>query len=252
MFKTSVTPWDRFLRTIKRPAWRTVHALTGQRLAMPVHYLDTSLLGAAFRVPGSTVSDLVPRDFWVPILDGDRQARLYVIAMEHRECDILHPYREVAVTVAGRLRDGGAEAHYCLHLPVTTEDARWPGVDNYGFPKYVAEIAMSLAGSRPKCAVSVAGEKILELDVGTAATAAQSWVFRNLTLRERTPVLSEFSCHGERAEVAATGGASIRFGGHPIGRELAALGVENQSASHFYCPQIRAVLSKPMALESSA
>jgi hypothetical protein len=29
---------------------------------------------------------------------------------------------------------------------------------------------------------------------------------------------------------------------------LAALGIEERSVSHFYCPQLRAVLSKPMPL----
>lgn len=253
MSKASITLWDRFLRMAKKPVWYAIHALTGQRLAMPVHYLDTSLLGAAFRVPEPAVSALVPCDLLAPDVDDDGHARLYVIAMEHRECDILYPYRELAVTVAGHLRDRQDEGvHYYLHLPVTTEDARWPGVENYGFPKYVAEIAMSLAGPMPTCALSLEGDSILELAVGKAIASEQTWLFRNLTIRGRTPVLSELLCQGQRADVDVVGGASIRFGQHPIGRELAALGIERQSVSHFYCPQLRATLSKPIVLGASS
>jgi len=249
VLKSRVTLWDLVIRTTKKPVWYAIHAMTGQRLAMAVHYLDTSLVGAVFRVSSPAISGLLPRDQFVPDVDDDGLARLYVIAMEHRACDILHPYRELAVTVLGHLRgrqDG--QVHFYLHLPVTTEDARWPGVENYGFPKYRAEIAFSLAGARPMCALSLDGNSILELSVGKASVSEQAWAFTNLTMRGRTPVLSQLLCEGQRAHADTVGGASIRLGPHPIGRELAALGIEEQSVSHFYCPQLRAVLGKPMPL----
>jgi hypothetical protein len=249
VLKSRVTLWDLVIRTTKRPVWHAIHAVTGHRLAMPVHYLDTSLVGAVFRVPSPAILGLVPRDQFDPDVDDDGLARLYVIAMEHRECDILRPYRELAVTVLGHLcRKQDEQVHFYLHLPVTTEDARWPGVENYGFPKYRAEIAFSLAGARSACALSLDGSSILELSVGKASVSEQAWVFTNLTIRGRTPVLSRLLCEGQRAHADTAGGASIRLGPHPIGRELAALGIEERSVSHFYCPQLRAVLSKPMPL----
>ena len=249
MLKSRVTLWDLVIRTTKRPVWHAIHAVTGHRLAMPVHYLDTSLVGAVFRVPSPAILGLVPRDQFDPDVDDDGLARLYVIAMEHRECDILRPYRELAVTVLGHLcHKQDEQEHFYLHLPVTTEDARWPGVENYGFPKYRAEIAFSLAGARATCALSLDGSSILELSVGKASVSEQAWAFTNLTMRGRTLVLSRLLCEGQRAHADTAGGASIRLGPHPIGRELAALGIEERSVSHFYCPQLRAVLSKPMPL----
>jgi hypothetical protein len=249
VLKSRVTLWDLVIRTTKRPVWHAIHAVTGHRLAMPVHYLDTSLVGAVFRVPSPAILGLVPRDQFDPDVDDDGLARLYVIAMEHRECDILRPYRELAVTVLGHLcHKQDEQVHFYLHLPVTTEDARWPGVENYGFPKYRAEIAFSLAGARSACALSLDGSSILELSVGKASVSEQAWAFTNLTMRGRTLVLSRLLCEGQRAHADTAGGASIRLGPHPIGRELAALGIEERSVSHFYCPQLRAVLSKPMPL----
>lgn len=251
MVKTRVTLWDRFVRRAKKPVWHAARALTGQILAMPVQDLDMSMFGAVFRVPGPAAWELVPRDLFAPDVDSDGNARLQITALDYRECDILYPYREVAVTVAGRLRHGhGEEAHFYLHLPVTTEDARWTGVGIYGYPKFVAEIAFSMEGSAAVCALSLAGELILEIAADKAATTEQQWVVRNLTLRDGTPVLSEFSAEGQRGDVEAAGGASVRFGPHPIGRELAALGAGEQSLSHLYCPQVRAVLSVPMVLEA--
>ncbi len=253
MSRVRVTLWDRFLRAAKKPVWYAVHALSGQRLAMPVHYLDMSMFGAVFRVPGSAASALVPRDLFVPDVDDDGNARVHVTALEYRLCDILYPYCEVAVTVAGRLRRGQQEeAHYYLHLPVTTDDACWTGVGNYGFPKFVAEISFSLGGTMASCTLSLDGDPILELTVGKAVTTEEQWLVRNLTVREGTPILSEFTAQGQRGDADTAGGASVWFGTHPIGRELAALGIEGQSLSHFYCPQMCAVLSKPIVLGSTS
>ncbi len=58
-----------------------------------------------------------------------------------RAVQIAGPYTEVAIQVPVEPVDdspGDKFAH--LFLPVSTEAARWPGVDIYGFPKFVAKI----------------------------------------------------------------------------------------------------------------
>ena len=69
---------------------------------------------------------------------------LSIIAFEYKAIQGLKPYNEFGTFIPvnyrrgdGTLSDPGV---YCLHLPVTTEMARWGGVAVYGFPKIAADI----------------------------------------------------------------------------------------------------------------
>lgn len=131
----------------------------------PILYRDIGGVTALFRVDTDRVerqlagTDLVP----APYLVGGKSV-VGVAFFTYRDCTI-QSYNEAALAVtaipssrAGYLRplelldffrpmNRRAIGTYIMQLPVTTEQARAGGVEVYGYPKFVADIDFSLAGT---------------------------------------------------------------------------------------------------------
>ncbi len=251
MTTTQTASWKGALRGIKKPVWFAWHRLTGRRMALPVHYLDMRMAGAVFRLPAQQARDLVADERFVPRVEDDGLARCYVTALEYRKVDILYPYNELAVTIPGSLRgfDREADLHAYLHLPVTTEDARWTGVEIYGFPKYVAGIEFREIERTVVSTLTLAGQEILTLRVAKGPAQNDEWVVENLTFLDGEPILSTFHAAGQRHASDVAGGATLHLGEHELAQELRSAQIEPTSESHFYCPQMSATLSKPVKLK---
>jgi hypothetical protein len=250
MTTSEIGPWKRFVRAAKKPVWHAVHRLTGTRMAMTVHYLDMSMIGGVFRLDPEQAAQLASNDRFVPSIAKDGLARCHVTALEYRDIDILHPYNEVAVTIPGRLRgaDHQTDLHFYLHLPVTTDDAAWPGIEIYGFPKYLAAIDFKESETDVVCSLTLAGQEILELQVTKGPAHEDAWEVENLTFLEGEPLLCFFHAYGPRYASEVPGGATLRFGEHRLAQELRSAQMELTSVSHFYCPSIQATLSPPVKL----
>lgn len=59
---------------------------------------------------------------------------------------------------------------YVHRLPVITEEARWGGVEGYGFPEIVADINFADLGEVCRCTVRADGRDVIELEVKKSAT----------------------------------------------------------------------------------
>jgi hypothetical protein len=252
MAASNTNPWKRFVRATKKPIWYAVHRLTGRRMGMPVRYLDMTMIGGVFRLAAEQAAQLVPNDLFVPSIAEDGLARCYVMALEYRNIDILYPYNELAVTIPGKIRgvDRETDLHYYLHLPVTTEDARWPGVEIYGFPKYIAAIHFEESERYVACSLALAGQEVLTLHVSRGAAKDDEWDVENLTFLDGEPLLSFFHGYGRRHASDIPGGARLQLGEHDVAQELRTSGIEPTSVSHFYCPKMRATLSVPIELRN--
>ncbi len=250
MTTSEIGPWQRFVRAAKKPVWHTVHRLTGTRMAMTVHYLDMAMMGGVFRLDPAQAAQLVSHDRFIPSIEQDGLARCHVTALEYRSIDILYPYNEVAVTIPGRLRgvDRDTDLHYYLHLPVTTQDALWTGVEIYGFPKYIAAIEFKESETDVVCSLTLAGQEILTLQVNKGPAQEDEWGVENLTFLQGEPLWSGFHACGPRHASDLPRGATVQFGDHPLARELRSAQMELTSVSHFYCPNIQATLSPPVKL----
>ncbi|MFC2031594.1 acetoacetate decarboxylase family protein [Chloroflexota bacterium] len=237
----------------KRPVWQVVHELTGRRMAMPVNFLDMRMMGSEFRIPPDQARLLVLYDRFVLTVAEDDLARCQVMAPEYQQIDIVNPYDELAITIPGSLRglDRTTDLLYYIQLPVTTEDARWPGVEIYGFPKYVAAIDFEESESDVACTLALAGQEILTLRVTKGAAQDDERQVENLTFLDDVPLLTTFRCRGRRHASAGPGGAILHLGEHRNARELRSAQLELSSVAHFYCPTMSATLSTPNKPESA-
>lgn len=238
---------ETIIRTIKKPAWYAVHSLTGIRMQMATRYIDCSMFNASFRVPLDKLRTFLPSPKLVPIECYPGVAEILIHANEFRHVDILSPYNEVAIAIPVSYQTGSktkiSSGFWYLHLPVSTEDACWPGVENYGFPKFVAGIEFIYSSDTSICNLMVKGNKILTLKVKALNTLFQEWKSDNITLKDGRMLHSTFSVKGQRGIDETPGGASISFGEHPIAEELQSLLMEFTSFRHSYMPKAEATLS---------
>jgi hypothetical protein len=239
------SPWKTFVRAAKKPVWHAVHRLTGIRMAMPVRYLDMATMGGVFRLAAEEATRLVANELFAPSVADDGLARCHVIALKYRNIDILYPYNELAVTIPGKVKDldRDTDLFYYLHLPVTSEDARWPGVEIYGFPKYVAGIDFEEGENDVTCSLALEGEEVLALTVSKGPVEHGEYYAENLTVLDGVPLLSSFRGQGQCHTSDQPGGSRLRFGEHPLARELQSAKIELTSCSHFYYPTMQARLS---------
>jgi hypothetical protein len=232
------------IRPTKKPVWYAVHALTGIRIQMTTRYLDAMMFAASFRAPMERIRKVLPSPRLIPVEVSPGFAAVFIGANEFRHVDVLYPYNEVAMAIPIYLNLGNkgpqVPAMWYLHLPVSTEDGRWGGVENYGFPKFVAEIRIN--SDFPECRLLHKGREILTLKVRRVETSLQEWDINNVTMKDGKLIRSTFSIRGQRGIDETAGGGSLTYGDHPIAAEMDQLQVELSSFRHEYCPKVEATL----------
>ncbi len=230
------------LRVVKRPLWSVVHSLTGRRLQLPLGIYDLSMYGAAFEANAEAAQKRMPSHDLHVVEHAPGKTEIHILAFDHRAPDVLVPYREMAICVpVQRLGERGV---VFLHLPVTTEDARWGGVDNYGFPKFVADVRIGHGDGAMRCTLHADGVHVLTLEVNELMPASGHLSFKNFTLRGDDQIVeSILDIDGQVARSEAAGGAHLSLGPHAIAAGLRELGIETRSRSHWFVAQARARLS---------
>jgi hypothetical protein len=240
---------DRFppklFKYLKRPLWLLMRRL-GRRLEATVHFTDMSIYCGAFDAPLQNVQARLPPGFTaIPRSDGRTEVR--ISALDYRAVDWLVPYRELAIMVPVRFKATDKrplEGWYVLQLPVTTEDARWTGVENFGFPKFVADIQIKSEDGAQVCTVDHAGQHVLTLRVRASETSDAELRDRFLTVRaDGIVVASTFDSSGELAIEPQPGGVTLELGNHAISDQLREIGVQLATGRAIYGPRRRAVLS---------
>jgi len=235
----------RLFKHLSRPLWMIARRF-GRRIEATVHYRDMSLYGAAFDAPRDRVQARLPAGF-TALERGAGISEIRITALDYRDIDWLSPYREVAVTVPVRFQAMGKDplqGWYVLQLPVTTEDARWPGVENFGFPKFVADIQIKSEDGATLCTVDHAGQHVLTMRVRARETSETELRDRFLTVRaDGMVVASTFDSEGELAIDPVPGGVTLELGNHAIADQLRELAVRLGTGRALYGPRRRGVLS---------
>lgn len=228
---------------ILRVGSRLIHALTGRRPQLSVRFLDLGLFGGEFAANADVVRHRIPDVFDLVEHEPGRTA-ISVLALDYRSIDLLAPYREVAISVP--VRYAGEDGELVLEMPVTSEEARWGGVQAYGYPKIVADIGLSMEDGTRACRVSAGGMHVLTLRAPLMPRADRTaFHVRSFNVRDDERVIgSRFDAQGAIGRSEVPGGASIELGGHPIAVKLRALGISAISLGNVDGPHLRAVLSK--------
>jgi hypothetical protein len=138
----------------------------GQRVALPVEVRTARSAAASFLVPHSAAAALMAGTGLAPKrLPRDRA--LCILAVVQYIDNDLGPYNEVALTVAVGAGEGAPVGAYIHQLPVDGEFTCAAGRGIWGFPKWIADIDLTIGERRAHCRLSEGGELVLELDIRT-------------------------------------------------------------------------------------
>lgn len=237
-------------RNAKKPLWYLVHGLTGKSLATETHYLDWSIAGASYLAPIDPIKRMLPSTKLTPVQIRPGMTSVQFYALECRKVRELLPYNEFSIQVPVRYQadpaDPGILASIHLFLPVSSEEARWGGVEIYGMPKFLAEIDIQDTADSRVCTLQADRREILSLKVGRIATSARSQDWHYFGVVGNRLVRTLFHVEGPFGTRDQDLTAVLKLGDHPVAEDLRALDLQPLPTVEEYGEHLTALLHKPL------
>ncbi|MCU0597198.1 MAG: acetoacetate decarboxylase family protein [Desulfobacterota bacterium] len=241
------------LKGIKQ--WDFEHA--GRKFKLPVFYYDNTSITAIYTASTNKVKKLLPHPAMNPIEMFPGRCMVAFTAFEYRKTDI-DPYNEfsIAFLIAfDKTQIPGLTAlwqmarrcftAYMWKLPVTTEIARFGGVELYGYPKFLADIAFERSSEWIGCRLSEKGENILNLK-GKVLPTARGKITRFVTysIVEGIPVTANVVVDPVEFAQSRDGRSAILELGakHPIASVLKEIQLSAGPVMYQFTPVTEAVL----------
>lgn len=225
------------------------------------------MAGAVVRVPLDRARELLPAGL-VPVRVSPRTAAVTLLSVEYPGGGegTLDPYDEFGILVhcvpaaAGRVPTLSALAEvptdgpwrllsgYFCELPVTTGAAREMGVEQWGFPKFVADVDHEDRGGERRTVVSADGERFVSMAVEKPPTVHSTGVGYGYSVCDGTLLRERVDVDGEVGVWPLTDGATCTFGPHPRGRQYAdLLDTDDRALCRFYAEtELRLHAGKPL------
>jgi len=224
---------------------------------LPIFYYDTTSMTAIYTASTPDVRKLLPLPEMNPIEIFPGKCLVAFTAFEYRKTDI-DPYNEFSIAfpvtfnkrpipffTATRQMARRWITAYVWQLPVTTEIARFGGVEFYGYPKFIADIEFQRENDFITCHLSEKGEKILSLK-GKALPTAQGKKSRVQTYSviDSVPIIANvFFNNIEFAQTSDKRAATIDIGEtHPGCVSLKKIGLSDTPIQYQYSPLNQAIL----------
>ena len=237
--------------------------IQGRAVVLPLEVRDAKSMFAAFLVPSAAARQLFPATGirLAEILPG--RTIVSVAAIEHLDND-LGRYDEVAVSfpvtlgrrerwpLVGVASDFASQrsAIYIHHMPVTTPFSCAAGREIWGLPKVVAEVSYADSRDRRTVRLTVEGRHALALTVRRGGSwSFQDASFAAIAIRDGRAWKTPDTASGDGVAVGL-GGAEIELGEHPIGAELAALGLPKRAIFSGWIERLRARFLGPTLLDT--
>lgn len=229
----------------------------GRKFKLPVFYYDNTSVTAIYTAATKRVRDLLPHPAMNPIEMVPGRCMVAFTAFEYRRTDI-DPYNEFSIAfliafdkaqipgiTALRQMMRRCFTAYVWKLPVTTEIARFGGVELYGYPKFLADITFKRSRDWIECRLSEGGENILNLK-GKILPTARGKITRFITysIIEGIPVTANVVVDPmEFAQSRDSHAAILELGTkHPIATALKEIRLSAGPVMYQFSPVTEAIL----------
>ena len=235
-----------------------------RKVKNPAHYRDSSFLGAVYSVGTRQVRPLLPDPSLHPVEIVPGRALAAVSAFEMRDTDI-DPYNEfVVVFLVSHGRRPLPMVHALQHatrgvfdvfvwyISVNTEIAQYGGRQLFGYPKSLTNISFREDAKGVGCSVDDDDGRVLSFS-GRRIPSRKRQAVRVRTFSQKNGHLLASNMFWEYLEH----GVSFRPSAarldlntaHPVGRELASIGLSRNPLMVQYSPKGRAVVFLPRNVE---
>ncbi|HEY4716347.1 MAG TPA: acetoacetate decarboxylase family protein [bacterium] len=218
---------------------------------LPVFYYDNTSMTAVYTASTAKVKKYLPHPDMHPAEIFPGRCLVGFSAFEYRRTDI-GPYNEFSISIIIIFGRKGIPAlsilpqimrrHfnvYIWHLPVTTEIARTAGVEFYGYPKFIAEIAFKREKDCLECRLSEKGSHILTLrGKHLDAKPGKIMRFKTYSVKNGIPICANIDTNPiEFVESWRRNSATIEIGSnHSISHELNGIELSKQPILYQYSP----------------
>ncbi|HNY64119.1 MAG TPA: acetoacetate decarboxylase family protein [Deltaproteobacteria bacterium] len=243
--------------------WDYYDEVFQRRIKLPVFYYDNTSMTAIYTASTDMVRRHLPTPDMHPVEVTPGRALVAFTAFEYRRSDI-DPYNEFSISFPITFRKRAIPGltllgmmlrryftAYVWQLPVTTEIARYGGVEWYGYPKFLADIGFSHEGPMLVCTLSEGGEKILTLKGKKLKTTTEK-VNRIKTFSVKNGFVLPANVYVNPIEFAKSmnpNAAQLSIGeNHAISRQLREMGLSQKPLFYQYMPLMESVLYAPRNL----
>ncbi len=230
--------------------------ITGGTCAVPVIYRDAFAVAGIFIAPTLPLRKLLPTSKLVPAEVFPGKGLLAVMALDYRDTSI-GAYKELAVAIPARYRPrlnpplvpalrmavSFSYEAFIWQLPVTTDIALHAGIDIWGYPKFLGEIAFEDDEDQVTCTLAEGGEHILTLRVRKSLPRMKSYFDLN-TYSLKGDELLYTSIKGISDSLGRSfrpGTAALSLGEHPISRTIREI-APGKSVQSMYIPRAQLLL----------
>jgi hypothetical protein len=234
------------------------YTIQGQEVAIPVEVREASAYTASFLVPAPAAQDLIDYSGLEVAEPVPGRAVCTIAFLRYLDSD-LGPYHELAV--AFLVRHKGMEpataftkfaevargflGAFIHQLPVNQEFTLEAGRTIWGFPKFLADIGLDVAGPVARVTLHHDGDFVLSLSIR-----------RGLTIPSRGSTLDAYSrADGVLRRTAWSmeprrvrgrpGGAVLWLGDHPMAKELRALDLPRRAVFSSTIDRLRMRFQSP-------
>jgi hypothetical protein len=202
----------------------TAHLVLGRQVTMPVDVRTATAGTAMFAVPAGKARAAVDGTGLTLVEPVPGRALCSLAFIQYVDGD-LGQYHEFGVTFLVRPAGGGQIGTYVHWLPVDQEFTLAAGRSIWGFPKELADIALTMEGPTKRCIVRQGGRLVLALllrpGLPVPAGRASLHAYTRLDgVTRRIPWTMRAG--GIRSR---PGGALVLLGDHPVADELRAFGL---------------------------
>ena len=230
---------------------------------LPVFYYDSTSMTATYTASTSNVKKYLPHKDMHPVEIFPGKCVVGFTAFEYRKSDI-DPYNEFSISILitfGRKSMPGLGilnslikkdfTAFIWHLPVTTEKARYGGVELYGYPKIIADIEFKREKEFIECSLSEKGEHILTLK-GKNIPGSHGKIlrYRTYSIKDNVPLCANVYTNPlEFAQSLSGNDAAIEIGEkHSICSELKNIGLSKKPIMYQYSALNESILFAPRNL----
>ena len=228
----------------------------GTRFLMPGFYRDNASITAVYTASSKVVRGLLPHPDMTPVEMSPGRCIAAFTAYEYKDSDI-GPYNEfsIAFLIAFRKRQipffsamkqmmSGEMSAYVWQLPVTTELARRGGVDQYGYPKFLADITFAKSDETISCTVGEGGSEILTLEGKILPTSrGEPSKSHSYSVLDSIPLVTNVIIdpvdQGQSREKDAV---SLSLGTHAIADDIRRSGLSESPMAYSYTPVFQSIL----------
>ncbi|MGW0037315.1 acetoacetate decarboxylase family protein [Gordonia sp. NPDC003376] len=212
---------------------------TGEEVQLPLVGVKATQMVSFHTASRAQVLEILPSSAYVPAELADGQTIVGIIAIEYNQRNI-DSYNEVVVVIPVRVGDGaepptvddllseelGGATLFVRHIAVTTRTAEIVGNELLGYAKFVADIDFVDLPDERIAVFAENGQEILRIAVGHGEEFGE-YERSTLSVVTHKAGLAHKLTYSSQTRYAtpAEDRNVLIFGDHPIGRNLAGLGI---------------------------